>query len=484
MMDDNAFLRLDFSAVAKNDDIDENTLSGIAAIRRGFFNPEDVGAEAKKKLSFESIVETIKKFKSDPSDDFIRFILGDSAVGTKIAKVTQKIVDLNRDVVRSAMEAFVAQEALARFGYAPKDVVRTQQEPPTTVIPPPVATEPEVEGTPTESESNTFTYAKNRLYYLVRNDILFQEVQKVAFKKGKTSFRVYYLRPNNGSLFDYKEQKDGKISLTFPAVNDLWRRSASDLAALIARKEVSSREVVEAHLARITAVNPKLNAIVKVLAEAARKGADEADRKVAAKEALGPLHGVPFTIKENIDLAGAATTWGLPAFAEAVVPLDAPVVERMRAAGAVPIGRTNVPDMALRVHTHSSLHGVTRNPWNAGRTAGGSSGGEAAALAAGMSPVGLGNDIGGSLRNPANACGIASIRPSQGRVPEAGVIPAADRPLAVQMMQASGPMARTVADVRLALNLISGAHPRDPWSLDPPAERPRDAAARRVAMVA
>ena len=265
---------------------------------------------------------------------------------------------------------------------------------------------------------------------------------------------------------------------------DLWRRSASDLAALIARKEVSSREVVEAHLARITAVNPKLNAIVKVLAEEARKGADEADRKVAAKEALGPLHGVPFTIKENIDLAGAATTWGLPAFAEAVVPLDAPVVERMRAAGAVPIGRTNVPDMALRVHTHSSLHGVTRNPWNAGRTAGGSSGGEAAALAAGMSPVGLGNDIGGSLRNPANACGIASIRPSQGRVPEAGLIPAADRPLAVQMMQASGPMARTVADVRLALNLISGAHPRDPWSLDPPAERPRDAAARRVAMVA
>ena len=267
-------------------------------------------------------------------------------------------------------------------------------------------------------------------------------------------------------------------------MSDLWRRSASELAALIARKDVSSREVVEAHLARIAAVNPKLNAVVKVLAEEARKGADEADRKVASKEALGPLHGVPFTIKENIDLAGAATTWGLPAFAQAVVPLDAPVVERMREAGAVPIGRTNVADMALRVHTHSSLHGVTRNPWNPGRTAGGSSGGEAAALAAGMSPVGLGNDIGGSLRNPANACGIASIRPSQGRVPEAGVIPAADRPLAVQIMQASGPMARTIADVRLTLDVISGAHPRDPWSLDPPAEQPRDAAARRVAMVA
>jgi amidase len=234
-------------------------------------------------------------------------------------------------------------------------------------------------------------------------------------------------------------------------MSDLWRRSASDLAALITRKEASSREVVEAHLARIAAVNPKLNAVVKVLAEEARMGTDEADRKVAAKEALGPLHGVPFTIKENIDLADAAATWGLPAFARAVVSLDAPIVERMRRAGAVPIGRTNMPDMGLRVHTHSSLHGVTRNPWNAGRTAGGSSGGEAAALAAGMSPLGLGNDIGGSLRNPANACGIASIRPSQGRVPDAGIIPGADRPLAVQMMQVSGPMARTVADVRLAL---------------------------------
>jgi amidase len=186
-------------------------------------------------------------------------------------------------------------------------------------------------------------------------------------------------------------------------MSDLWRRSASELAALIARKEVSSREVIEAHLARIAAVNPNLNAVVKVLAEEARKGADEADRKVAVRDTLGPLHGVPFTIKENIDLAGAATTWGLPAFARAVVHLDAPVVERMREAGAVPIGRTNLPDMGLRVHTRSSLHGVTRNPWNAGRTASGSSGGEAVALATGMSPVGLGNDLGGSLRNPASA---------------------------------------------------------------------------------
>jgi hypothetical protein len=220
MMDENAFLRFDFSVIAKNGTVDENTLSGIAAIRRGFFNPEDVGAEAKKKLLFESIVETIKKFKSDPSDDFIRFILADSAVGGKISKVTQKVIDQNRDVVRSAMEAFVAQEALARFGYAPKDVVRTQQEPPTTVIVPSVSPEPDVEGVfPTEAESKTFAYAKNRLYYLVRNDTLFHEVQKIAFKKGKSSFRVYYLKPNNGSLFDYREQRDGRILLTFPVIN-------------------------------------------------------------------------------------------------------------------------------------------------------------------------------------------------------------------------------------------------------------------------
>jgi amidase len=156
------------------------------------------------------------------------------------------------------------------------------------------------------------------------------------------------------------------------------------------------------------------------------------------------------------------------ALAQAVVPVDAPVVERMRAAGAIPIARTNLPDMALRVHTDSSLHGLTRNPWHPGRTAGGSSGGEAAALASGMSPIGLGNDIGGSLRNPANACGIASIRPSAGRVPDAGYVPAEDRLMAVQLMNVQGPMARRVADVRLGLQVLMGAHPRDPWSIDAP----------------
>jgi len=266
-------------------------------------------------------------------------------------------------------------------------------------------------------------------------------------------------------------------------MNELWRQSATDLAKRIASRRISSAEVVEAHLARIGAVNPRVNAVVRLLASEARAAAVHADRLVVSGHPLGPLHGVPFTVKENIDMAGLPTTWGVPALANAVVPLDSPVVERMRAAGGIPIGRTNLPDMALRVHTDSSLHGLTRNPWNAGRTAGGSSGGEAVALATGMSPIGLGNDIGGSLRNPASACGIASIRPSAGRVPDAGFVPSEDRLLAVQLMNVQGPMARRVADVRLGLQVVMGAHPRDPWSIDAPFVGRALAWPIRVAMV-
>lgn len=251
-------------------------------------------------------------------------------------------------------------------------------------------------------------------------------------------------------------------------MTELWKRSAKELAALIANKKASSCEVVDAHFARIEAVNPTVNAIVRVMADEARAAAAIADRKVATGEPLGPLHGVPCTVKENIDMAGLPTTWGVKALSGAVVALDAPVVERMRQAGAIPIGRTNLPDMGLRMHTDSSLHGLTRNPWNLKRTAGGSSGGEAVALATGISPIGLGNDLGGSLRNPANACGVASIRPSAGRVPDAGLVPTADFPLAVQLMNVQGPMGRRVADVRLGLQVLMGAHPRDPWSITAP----------------
>lgn len=266
-------------------------------------------------------------------------------------------------------------------------------------------------------------------------------------------------------------------------MTELWRRSAIDLARMIAAREASSVEVVEAHLDRIEAVNPRLNAIVRVLDEDARAAAREADRTLSTGEPVGPLHGVPITVKENIDMAGLPSTWGAVPLAGAVPPVDAPVVERMRAAGAIPIGRTNLPDMGLRVHTDSALHGLTRNPWNRDRTAAGSSGGEASALASGMSPLGLGNDIGGSLRNPASACGIASIRPTAGRVPDAALVPSGDRLFATQAMAVQGPMARRVADVRLGLRIISGAHPRDPWSLEAPFEGPRLAGRLRVAVL-
>lgn len=226
MMDETAFLRLDLTDVAKDGSIDDNTLGGIAAIRSGLFNPEDVGAEAKRKLLFESIVETIKQFKSEPTDDFIRFILGRPEVGGKISKLTQRIVDANRDVVRAAMEAFVAQEALARFGYAPRDVVRAAPErQETAAVAAPSAAfspEPEPEGfVPSEAEAAALTYAKNRLFFLVRNDVLFHEVEKLTFRKTKTSFRVYYGRPNSGSIFDYRTHRDGGVTLQFPVLGNV-----------------------------------------------------------------------------------------------------------------------------------------------------------------------------------------------------------------------------------------------------------------------
>ncbi|HEY6296288.1 MAG TPA: amidase, partial [Streptosporangiaceae bacterium] len=250
-------------------------------------------------------------------------------------------------------------------------------------------------------------------------------------------------------------------------------------AAMIRDREVSSREVIQAHLDRIEAVNPYLNAVVRLLPDQALAAADAADRAVADGNGLGPLHGVPFTVKENIDLAGTPTTHAIPALAEAVAPIDAPQVERLRAAGAIPIGRTNLPDFGLRVHTDSALHGLTRNPWNPQRTPGGSSGGEAASLATGMSPLGLGNDLGGSLRNPAHCCGVASIKPSTGSVPAATVIPPEDLSISYQLMAVEGVMARRVADVRAGFTAIAGQHPRDPLSVPAvfaelaPGERPR-----------
>lgn len=167
---------------------------------------------------------------------------------------------------------------------------------------------------------------------------------------------------------------------------------------MIAAGTVTSSEVIEAHLARIEEVNADLNAVMATLVDEARRAAVAVDRSVAAGEQVGLLAGVPFTVKENIDVAGSATTWGVAALAGQIAPTDAPTVARLREAGAIPLARTNLPDFAFRWHTESGCAGHTRNPWDASRTPGGSSGGEAVALATGMTPLGLGNDFGG--RNP------------------------------------------------------------------------------------
>ncbi len=260
-----------------------------------------------------------------------------------------------------------------------------------------------------------------------------------------------------------------------------WRESAGTLARLIRSGEVTSREVVESHLERIGAVNGAVNSVVEVRPDEVLAEADAADAAARDGRPLGALHGVPFSVKTNIDVAGYATTEGSVVLADRTASVDAPTVERMRAAGGVLLARTNMPDLGLRINTESSLYGVAHNPWRHGRTTGGSSGGEAASIAAGMSPIGLGNDIGGSLRNPAYACGITSIKPSRGRVPMASVTDPVERPVNSQIMLAEGVLARHVADVRLGLSVVMGSHPRDPQSIDVPlGGRP---VARRVALV-
>jgi amidase len=248
-------------------------------------------------------------------------------------------------------------------------------------------------------------------------------------------------------------------------MGDLWQLGALEIAVAIRNRETTSRDVLDALVERVDTVNGELNAIVALLGDDALKAAEVADRAVLDGEQLGPLHGVPITVKENIDVAGWPTTQGVPALAEATAPVDAPVVERMRAAGAIPFARTNLPDFGLRVHTDSSLRGLTRNPWRPDVTAGGSSGGDASALASGMTPLGLGNDLGGSLRNPAHCCGIVSIKPSTGVVPDASALPPEDAPIMFQLMAVQGVMARHVADVRAGLLAVAGAHSRDPLSL-------------------
>ena len=251
--------------------------------------------------------------------------------------------------------------------------------------------------------------------------------------------------------------------------SSVWQWSAGDLAEAIRRQKLSSVEVVTAHLDRIQEVNPKVNAITAVLEEEALTSAKEADRQISGGKEIGLLHGVPITIKENVDVVGSATTYGIVAYKDAMPEADAPIVSHLKRAGAIPIGRTNLPDFGLCWHTANDLRGETVNPWNSALTPGGSSGGEAAAIATGMSPLGLGNDMGGSLRYPAQCCGIAAIRPTLGRVSRVTSSTESYDPMFYeQIASVNGPMARHVRDLRLALEVISQPDTTDPWWMPVP----------------
>ncbi len=255
----------------------------------------------------------------------------------------------------------------------------------------------------------------------------------------------------------------------------LWSRSASDIARMIHSKEVSCTEVVQAHLKRIDEVNPAVNAVTAVLGEEAIAAAEEADAALAKGHAPGSLCGVPFTVKGNIDLVGSATPQGMIMLKDAVSPVDAPHIRFLKSAGAIPIARTNTSEMCFRPHTDNPLYGPTMNPWDPALTPGGSSGGDAVAVATGMAPLGMGNDYGGSLRVPSQFCGVATIKPTTGRVASHFHFMPGSPLLTLQLFFSQGPIARTVPDLRLALHAMCGYDPRDPhWCPAPLGVYPMD----------
>ncbi|HZZ46402.1 MAG TPA: amidase [Pseudonocardia sp.] len=252
------------------------------------------------------------------------------------------------------------------------------------------------------------------------------------------------------------------VDLTPAALIDpLLTLSATEAVAALRAGDHSSTELVRAVLHRIEVVNPSVNAIRATLAAEALAAAAEADDRLRRGEPRGVLDGLPVTVKDNIDVAGSATTHGCAALAGAVATTDAPVVANLRAAGAIPVARTNMPDFALRWHTDSGLLGATVNPWDPTLTPGGSSGGEAVALATGMSLLGVGTDLGGSLRWPSQCAGTAALRPTQGRVPDT---PEQLKAPGLRLLDTHGPMARRVEDLRLAFSVMAAPDPRDPWN--------------------
>ncbi|WBY01222.1 amidase family protein [Ramlibacter tataouinensis] len=262
----------------------------------------------------------------------------------------------------------------------------------------------------------------------------------------------------------------------------LWRLDAVELAARIRRKDVSCVEATQSVLDRIAAVDPSVNALPLKYPEEALAAARAADQQLARGEPVGELHGVPVSIKVNVDVAGQPTDGGIVALKDLMATQDAPLVRHLKNAGAVIVGRNNVPSFSLRWFSDNDLHGRTLNPWDAQRTPGGSSGGAAAAAALGMGPIHHGNDYGGSIRYPAFACGVVGMRPTAGRIAAVNATAKEDRILSNQQMSVQGPLTRSVADARLALKVMSQEDPRDPLWVPAPLEYPSRKEPLKVAL--
>src|SRR3990167_2851424 len=260
-------------------------------------------------------------------------------------------------------------------------------------------------------------------------------------------------------------------------------RSARQLASDLRRRKLGALELLELYLARVERYNPRLNAIIATDLDAARKRARAADRALARGEVWGPLHGVPMTIKESFDVVGMPTTWGLPELKDNYPPRNALAVDRFLAAGAVLFGKTNVPLYLADWQSYNAIYGTTNNPWDLARVPGGSSGGSAAALAAGLTGLEAGSDIGASIRNPAHYCGVYGHKPTYGIVPLAGhALPGT---FGTPDIAVAGPLARSADDLALALEVIAGADAIDGagWRLALPAPRRRALREYRVAVM-
>ena len=254
-------------------------------------------------------------------------------------------------------------------------------------------------------------------------------------------------------------------------MQDLWRLSAAGLASLIKSRKISAKEAAAAALARLDAVNPAINAVVDHRPEDVLKQAAAVDAAIARGEDLGPLAGVPVTVKVNIDQQGFATTNGLKLQRDAIATSNSPVIDHLKKSGAVILGRTNCPAFSYRWFTTNLIHGDTKNPRDPGLTPGGSSGGAGAAVAAGIGHIAHGTDIAGSIRYPAYACGVHGLRPTMGRI--AAFNPGLpERTIGPQISAVSGPLARTIGDLRIALAAMSGKDFRDPWWVPAPLEGP------------